>query len=135
MTCGDVRTVSGYDLRAGDCFGRTPSEARLLPEVLAVPCGQAHHGEVVGLADLGDAVAGNRADRAKKAEADCSALLRGYPAAGQDLPVTAGIDFLLPRGNSVVVRTQTKVVCAVVDDGPGWTRSLHETGAAAESAG
>ncbi|MEV8098140.1 DUF4190 domain-containing protein [Kitasatospora sp. NPDC085879] len=127
-TSGDdrVRTVSGYDLRAGDCFGLQSADAFLAHEVTAVPCARTHHGEAVGFADLGVLIAGSPADRERQARTDCAALVRDHVAAGRDLPATAAVDVLLPQGNSVVVRTRTRVVCAVVDPGPGWTGSLRD---------
>ncbi|WP_030268345.1 DUF4190 domain-containing protein [Streptomyces sp. NRRL B-24484] len=121
-----VRTVSGYDLRAGDCFGLQSADAGLAREVTAVPCAGTHHGEVLGLVDLGEAVAGGTADQEAKARTDCGALVRSSVAAGRRLPATAGVDVLLPQGNTTVVRTKTQAVCAVVDPGAGWTGSLRQ---------
>ncbi|GAA2130060.1 hypothetical protein GCM10009760_02070 [Kitasatospora kazusensis] len=124
-----VRTVSGYDLKAGDCFGPDPSGAALAVEVTALPCSQLHHGEVFALADMGNAVYGGPADSDKGAGDACSAAVAGYLPPGRALPASLRIDYLPPQGNLVVVRPHRTVICAFVDRGTGWTGSLHDTAA------
>ncbi|MDH6578402.1 DUF4190 domain-containing protein [Kitasatospora sp. MAP5-34] len=121
-----IRTISGYDLKVGDCFGPEPAGVSLGREVATVPCSQLHHGEVFALADMGDAVYGSTADRADGAAKACAATAAGYLPPDRTVPVSARIDYLMPLGNNVVLRPHRTVICAFVDPDTGWTGSLRE---------
>ncbi|MGW4646924.1 DUF4190 domain-containing protein [Kitasatospora sp. NPDC004289] len=121
-----ARTVSGHDLKVGDCFGLPSSGVHLAREVTAVPCAQLHHGVVFALADLGDAVNGGAADQADGAGKACAGLAADHLRRGGAVPASAGIEYLLPLGNTVTLRTRRTVVCAFVEPTTGWTGGLPE---------
>ncbi|AUG75544.1 hypothetical protein CFP65_0585 [Kitasatospora sp. MMS16-BH015] len=120
---GQARTVSGYDLKVGDCFGPQPAEAHLTREVTAVPCSQLHHGVVFALADMGDAVYGGADDRADGAAKACAAMAADYLRRDRGVPASAQIDYLLPLGNTLTARTHRTVICALVYQSTAWTGS------------
>ncbi|MFC9324120.1 DUF4190 domain-containing protein [Kitasatospora sp. NPDC057015] len=125
-----VRTVSGYDLRVGDCFGLQPSEANLASEVTAVPCAQPHHGEVFATADMGDAINGGAAERADGAREACAAAAKDRKQ-GRAVPASVRIDVLLPLGNTLTARPHRTVICAFVDSA-AWTGRLGDGATAPE---
>lgn len=56
----------------------------------------------------------------------CAALAAGHRRRDGAVPASAGIEYLLPLGNTVTLRTRRTVVCAFVEPTTGWTGGLPE---------